>query len=507
MYGYAMRILAVLLAIIGTTRCIEYLRLLVILHEKLWFPEIQQLLIHNATSDCRLQNSINLEIAAHSYLQSDFGVIQVVRSGICDSTTCVQFLRECIVSPSVIRRIQLDSKYTMRSSPFHTKQLLSKDEMGNENVQQRFISSTIGSKFYDNGVTGSGIKVAIFDTGLNINHPHFNNVQLRTNWTDEDESGDNVGHGSFVCGIIAGTYEECPGLAPDVDLYIFRVFTTEQNSYTSWFLDAFNYAIFIGVDVINLSIGGPDHEDKPFIDKLDEVTANGITIVSAIGNDGPIWGTLFSPADQMNVIGVGGWDHESYVAEFSSRGMTTWEIPFGMGRVKPDILAPSVNLCSSEAKDPFGCILLSGTSVAGPVITGAIALILATVNDTERHIIRNFAALKQIIIASAEKLPKVSMFEQGAGLLDLTSAYAHARSFAPHVSLHPRLISNYPEECPHMWPWCVQGLYDTSQPLLVNFTVFNSVALTGRIVEVSLTKIVVFVATASPLLYTPPSTI
>lgn len=61
-------------------------------------------------------------------------------------------------------------------------------------------------------------------------------------------------------------------------------------SYTSWFLDAFNYAIMENIDVINLSIGGPDFMDRPFIEKVLELSANGVTFVSAIGNEGPLYG-------------------------------------------------------------------------------------------------------------------------------------------------------------------------------------------------------------------------
>jgi membrane-bound transcription factor site-1 protease len=86
-------------------------------------------------------------------------------------------------------------------------------------------------------------------------------------------------------------------------------------SYTSWFLDAFNYAILKKIDVLNLSIGGPDFMDQPFIDKVFsnikrckfitsfystplyylidkvwELTANNVIMVSAIGNDGPLYG-------------------------------------------------------------------------------------------------------------------------------------------------------------------------------------------------------------------------
>ena len=52
-----------------------------------------------------------------------------------------------------------------------------------------------------------------------------------------------------------------------------------------------------------------------------------VIMVSAIGNDGPLYGTLNNPADQMDVIGVGGIGFDDRIAKFSSRGMTTWELP------------------------------------------------------------------------------------------------------------------------------------------------------------------------------------
>ena len=65
-----------------------------------------------------------------------------------------------------------------------------------------------------------------------------------------------------------------------------------------------------------------------------EITANGIIMVSAIGNDGPLYGTLNNPADQNDVLGVGGIDYADKIASFSSRGMSTWELPRGYGRSK-----------------------------------------------------------------------------------------------------------------------------------------------------------------------------
>lgn len=71
--------------------------------------------------------------------------------------------------------------------------------------------------------SGAGINVAIFDTGLAEGHPHFNNVIERTVWTGEASADDRVGHGSFVAGVVASTYSDCPGFAPDSRLHIYKV--------------------------------------------------------------------------------------------------------------------------------------------------------------------------------------------------------------------------------------------------------------------------------------------
>ena len=82
--------------------------------------------------------------------------------------------------------------------------------------------------FWDKGITGEGVRVAIFDTGLSQNHPHFQNIQERTDWTDEGTLEDYVGHGTFVAGLVASMDPVCSGFAPDAELFIFRVFTNSQ---------------------------------------------------------------------------------------------------------------------------------------------------------------------------------------------------------------------------------------------------------------------------------------
>jgi membrane-bound transcription factor site-1 protease len=81
---------------------------------------------------------------------------------------------------------------------------------------------------WDKMITGAGVKVAIFDTGLTKGHPHFRKVVERTNWTNEKTLDDGVGHGTFVAGVVASQDVECPGFAPDVELYVMRVFTVKK---------------------------------------------------------------------------------------------------------------------------------------------------------------------------------------------------------------------------------------------------------------------------------------
>ncbi|MES1911880.1 MAG: Membrane-bound transcription factor site-1 protease [Cercozoa sp. M6MM] len=64
----------------------------------------------------------------------------------------------------------------------------------------------------------------------------------------------------------------------------------------------------MGVDVINLSIGGPDFGDTLFTEKVAELTDMEVVVVAAIGNTGPLYGSLNNPGDMPSVIGVGGHD-------------------------------------------------------------------------------------------------------------------------------------------------------------------------------------------------------
>ncbi|KAL3839876.1 hypothetical protein ACJIZ3_024467 [Penstemon smallii] len=345
-------------------------------------------------------------------------------------------------------------------------------------MQKSQVTSLFGADaLWSKGYTGAKVKMAIFDTGIRANHPHFRNIKERTNWTNEDTLNDNLGHGTFVAGVIAGQDAQCLGFAPDTEIYAFRVFTDAQVSYTSWFLDAFNYAIATKMDVLNLSIGGPDYLDLPFVEKVWEITANNIIMVSAIGNDGPLYGTLNNPADQSDVIGVGGIDYNDHIASFSSRGMSTWEIPHGYGRVKPDVVAYGREIMGSKISR--GCKSLSGTSVASPVVAGIVCLLVSVIPENKRKDILNPASMKQALVEGASKLSGPNMYEQGAGRVDLLESYETLKSYEPRASIFPSVLDY--TDCPYSWPFCRQPLYAGAMPVIFNTTILNGMGVIGYV--------------------------
>eukprot|EP00756_Hemistasia_phaeocysticola_P013388 Hpha_TRINITY_DN15276_c0_g4::TRINITY_DN15276_c0_g4_i1::g.66477::m.66477/K08653/MBTPS1; membrane-bound transcription factor site-1 protease len=330
----------------------------------------------------------------------------------------------------------------------------------------------VGEALWKRGARGQGVKIAVFDTGIARRHRHFrkSKVQLCINYTDQKTCEDGFGHGTFVSGLVI-SQEECLGMAPEAELYAFKVFTDKQVSYTSWFLDAFNHAIELGIDVLNLSIGGPDYMDQPFIEKVWEASANGIIIISAIGNDGPLYGTLNNPADQFDVLGVGGVTQGRRMASFSSRGMSTWELPRGYGRIKPDVVTYSELVRSSDHRG--GCKLLSGTSVASPVVAGAVTGLVSLAKQLGR--LHNPAMIKQVLVDSAKLIDGAGIYEQGAGLVNLRGAAALLeKTVQPTPSFLPRQLLL--DDCPYMWPFCAQPLFHTGLPVVVNITVLNPVS-------------------------------
>lgn len=122
------------------------------------------------------------------------------------------------------------------------------------------------------------IKIVDFTKGLDSD----------LNYEDEEEgiAVDENGHGTFVAGVIGSQNPACPGIAPETEIYILKLFD-EDMTYSAWFIDAFNFVLDNEIDIVNLSTASKDSKDNPFIEKIGELTAAGVIVVSAIGNDGP----------------------------------------------------------------------------------------------------------------------------------------------------------------------------------------------------------------------------
>ncbi|KAH8046308.1 serine-type endopeptidase [Aureococcus anophagefferens] len=173
----------------------------------------------------------------------------------------------------------------------------------------------------------------------------------------------------------------------------------------------FNYVLWRGdVDVLNLSVGGPDFADAPFVDKVRDVVASGVTVVSAIGNDGPLWGTLNSPADMLEVVGVGG-------AEARTSPLYRVGARRGAAARNPAM----VRQCLHATAKPYGRF-----------------------NATER--------------ASDADGSRSSLCAQGAGRIDAAAAVACAEQYRPRVTLFPAAL-DLAEDCPYLSPLCDQPLF------------------------------------------------
>jgi subtilisin family serine protease len=151
------------------------------------------------------------------------------------------------------------------------------------------------------------------------------------------------------------------------------------------------------VHVMNNSWGCPPIEGcdaNALKAAADNLRYAGIFVVASTGNDGPNCSTVADPLELYDsVFSVGAIDQSGDLAFFSSRGPVTVD---GSDRVKPDIVAPGVNIVSSTPEGTYASF--EGTSMAGPHVVGAVALIWSAVPD----LIGNIDATEQLIIDTAQ---------------------------------------------------------------------------------------------------------
>jgi len=323
---------------------------------------------------------------------------------------------------------------------------------------------------------GSGVTWAVLDTGIRSDHPHFQqyaniDLDLSRNLSNSPTLEDRNGHGTHVAGIIAGaakpaekfpraaTFEEddddavvidlagCPsGVAPMAKIVNVKVLDDDGTGAASVAIRGLEYlrklnqgSQEIKIHGANLSLGYPFDPkwygcgQSPLCEEVNRTVRSGCVVVISCGNSGYgvtklntgeevpacIGLSITDPANADLAISVGSVHkqapHVYGISYFSSKG------PTGDGRTKPDLVAPGEKVvsCSIQLDKGYEYEERSGTSMAAPHVSGAIAAFLSVHSEFRG----NPEKIKEIFLRSAMDLGRAEAF-QGAGLVDLMKAMA-----------------------------------------------------------------------------------
>lgn len=245
---------------------------------------------------------------------------------------------------------------------------------------------------------GRGIGVAVLDTGISP-HPDFLTykecVRVFEDFVNfRERAYDDCGHGTHVEGILCGSGLKSggrfAGIAPKADLIALKVLDSKGNGNTGDVLRALDWIYEnrrkYNIRVINISVGTVPQteagESFALLEGVEEAWDRGFVVVAAAGNNGPKPQSITVPGISRKVITVGCSDDQFYVdhrgrkrMNYSGRGPTASCV------VKPDILAPGSQIVSCNSrfrkKGERYYAAKSGTSMATPVVSGAIALLLS----------------------------------------------------------------------------------------------------------------------------------
>ena len=267
----------------------------------------------------------------------------------------------------------------------------------------------IGTELAHSQNKGQGVKVAILDTGIDLDHPDLRVAGDVTfvPWTNSGD--DDNGHGTMVAGIVAaldngvGTV----GVAPEVELYAVKVLDSEGEGTCRAIRRGIEWAIDNNMQVINMSFGcisNLSHEVKVALNKAYQA---GIVLIAAAGNGGTTGGdgnNIWAPARYTPVIAVGAIDELDNRYSSSNTGDTL------------ELVAPGVNICSTRKGGGYASI--TATSAASPHVAGVAALLIASG-------ITSNAEVRQILQETAEDFgPSGWDSWYGYGLVNATDALA-----------------------------------------------------------------------------------
>lgn len=238
---------------------------------------------------------------------------------------------------------------------------------------------------------GEGVGVAVLDTGLSP-HPDFTGrvIAFKDCIHGRESLYDDSGHGTHVAGILCGSGKMSggvfAGMAPKTDLVVVKMLDKrgegnmdQMSKAVDWVKE--NWRKY-GIRIVNISVGAKAgvHREKEaqMIRKVEELWDEGLLIVVSAGNYGPEQGTITIPGTSRKVITVGAITEEKRGFRCSGEGPTDSCV------VKPDVLAPGCRIISCNGmwkKTGKFYTIKSGTSMAAPVVSGAMALLLSKYQD------------------------------------------------------------------------------------------------------------------------------
>ena len=278
---------------------------------------------------------------------------------------------------------------------------------------------------HDKGYNGEGITVAVIDTGVaphsDLTRPTNRIIGFKDMVNDKSEPYDDNGHGTHVAGIIAASGYSSRGkyigIAPKANILGIKALDKAGGGNISDIIDAISYIVATkdkyNTKIINLSLGTPANNscDKdPLCKAVDMAIKAGLIVVVAAGNSGPEKGTILSPGINKNVITVGATDDkrtidpsDDTIAPFSSRGPTL------EGLMKPDILAPGANIKSLSNTKLDGYTSLSGTSMATPLVSGSVALLLNKYKDISPQDVKNKLIKSSIALSNSPEIQDIGV--------------------------------------------------------------------------------------------------
>lgn len=251
---------------------------------------------------------------------------------------------------------------------------------------------------------GEGVRIALLDSGVCYYHPDLkDNVEAfydMTNTTIEDETG----HGSHCAGIMIAAHntDGVTGVAPEAKIISFKVIGQKNEGTIDAVNLALRRAIDMNVDIINMSLGLVRHPGAEMELLIKEAHEKGIIMVAASGNQNS---RVLYPARFDEVIAVSGIDEMEHRAKFSNYG------------VENEVCAPSVKIASTYKNGMYA--LLSGTSMAAPMISAACALYISA----EGYHPKNSNRLKTLMVdlrASTKDLGSMGKDDYyGWGMIDI----------------------------------------------------------------------------------------